>query len=137
MSRAERCLAWFLRIEAMMLMCALPAVVMPTEWMATIHAAVGLGELPRTPLVEYLTRSLSLVYAGWGPILIALSWDVKRHLPVLWVFSWMSLAFVPAIVILDVVAAMPLGWIVWEGVSVLVIATVGVMLVWRVAREGS
>jgi hypothetical protein len=135
MSRAERALAWLLRIEAFMLLWALPAALLPTEWMDTIGRSVGLAELPRAPLVEYLTRSLSLLYAGWAPVLLVLSSDLKRYLPLLWVYAWLSLAFTPAIVAIDVFAGMPVGWVVSEAVTVAGLAAAGFLLVWRVHRE--
>jgi hypothetical protein len=135
MTHAERNLVWFLRLEAIVLLCAFPFALLPTEHMATIHAYLGLGELPRTPLVEYLTRSLSLVYAGWGPILLVLSREVKRYLPVLWVFAWLSVAFVPTLLVLDVVSDMPLSWTLAEAVSVSVFAGLTLLFVWRLQNE--
>ena len=52
MGRAERALVWLMRAEAVVLLCALPAVVMPTGWMEAIHRGLGMGDLPRSPLVE-------------------------------------------------------------------------------------
>src|SRR6476469_2556630 len=69
MLRPEGYLAFMLRLEAVVLLCAIPPALMPTEWMASAHAWLGMGTMPRGPLVEYLTRSLSLLYASWVPIL--------------------------------------------------------------------
>ena len=135
MSRAERALAWLLRLEAFTLLFALPAALLPTAWMDAIGRSLGLEELPRAPLVEYLTRSLSLMYAGWAPVLWVLASDLKRYLPLLWVYSWMALAFAPAILTIDLVAGMPAGWVVGEAVTVTALAVAGLVLVWRVQRE--
>ena len=56
MSRTERLLRLLLRAEAVLLLCALPAAVMPTAWMDTVARAAGLAPVPRAPLVEYLPR---------------------------------------------------------------------------------
>ena len=137
MSSAERALVWLLRTEAVTLLCALPAVVMPTEWMASAHAWLGLGEMARSPLVEYLTRSISMLYAGWGPVLWVLSSDVRRYLPVLWVYSWLALAYGPALVVLDLFAGMPTWWVAGEGATVIALGTAGILLVWRTQKEQS
>ena len=64
--RAEKILAILLRITAGVLLLALAPVFFPQAWMAAINRAVGLGELPDTAIVGYLTRSLSAAYAFHG-----------------------------------------------------------------------
>src|SRR4051794_12836969 len=83
MNASERRLCWFLRITAVVLLPAAGAVVMPYAWMNAIHHALGLGTLPDAPLVAYLTRSLSALYAGLGVYCWILSGDVKRYRPLL------------------------------------------------------
>ena len=61
------------------MLTALGAVVMPFEWMNSIHRQVGLGELPHVPIVGYLTRSISGLYALHGALLLFLAGDVRRH----------------------------------------------------------
>jgi hypothetical protein len=111
----ERRLAWLLIAESIVLLCALPAVVMPSAWMATIHEWLGMGAMPTGPLVEYLTRSLSLVYALTAPVLLALAADVRRYLPLIRVVGWLHLAAAGALFALDVHFGMPLWWVVSEG----------------------
>lgn len=135
MSSAERGLVWLLRVEAVVLLAALPAVVMPTGWMQEIHGGLGMGELPRSPLVEYLTRSLSLLYATWGPVLFVLATDVRRHLPVIVVVSWVRLLFGLGLLLLDLWVGMPLVWKAAEGPIVVALSLLGLGLVWRVGRE--
>jgi hypothetical protein len=135
MSRAERSLVWLLRAEAFVLLWALPAAFLPTDWMDAIGQRLGLDPLPRAPLVEYLTRSLSLLYAGWGPVLLVLASDLRRYLPLVWVYSWMALAFGPALLVIDVLSGMPLGWVVGEAVTVNALGVVGILLLWKFQRE--
>lgn len=135
MSPAERALALLLRIEAAIVFCALPAIVMPTSWMAHVHESLGLGELPRAPIVEYLTRSISMLYVGWAPLLWVMASDPRRYLPLVWVFGWLSLAAGFTFLGLDIVIAMPPAWLVTEVGMVLGFAVTGLLLTWGVERE--
>lgn len=135
MSRAERFLVLLLRLEAAVLLCALPAVVMPTAWMAGIHQGLGMGTLPQGPLVEYLTRSLSLLYAAWAPVLFVLAGDLQRYLPLVKIVNAVRLVFGVALLLLDVRVGMPLVWTWSEGPIVIVLSVVGLLLVGAVQRE--
>lgn len=134
MSRAERALTLLLRIEGAIVFCALPAIVMPTAWMDQVHQMVGLGELPRGPIVEYLTRSISMLYFGWAPLLWVMAGDVRRYLPMIWVFGWLSLAGGIIFLVLDLAIAMPLAWIVIEVGMVIGFAVAELLLTWRVEK---
>ena len=81
--RQERILRILLRVAGGLPLTALLAVVMPTEWMDATHRWLGLGELPRAPIVEYLTRSLSLLYAVFGALWLYMSTDVRRYAPLI------------------------------------------------------
>lgn len=135
MSRAECVLAWIFRIEALVLLCALPAVVMPTGLMAEIHRALGMGEFPRAPLVEYLTRSLSLLYASWAPLLFLVANDLRRYLPIVWLLSWFRPGFGLAMVVLDLYVGLPMLWVAFEGPPLVAVSLVGLWLVWQIQRE--
>ena len=63
---SEKWLSLLLKINAVILMLAFPAVLLPTDWMARIHEQLALGDLPTTPLVGYLTRSVSGIYGLFG-----------------------------------------------------------------------
>ena len=135
MSRAERALALLMRAEAVMVLCAVPAVVMPTAWMDAIHRGLGMGELPRSPLVEYLTRSLSMMYAGWGPLLFVLAADLRRYLPLVTLVWWLTAVFGVALWMLDLAVGMPPAWTWTEGPFVVGVGVVGLLLVRQVGRE--
>ena len=117
MTSAERLLIWFLRGTAVMFLCAAPCVVMPTSWMRTISEWYGL-DLPDVPLVEYLTRSVSAVYATAGASYWFLSCDVRRYLPFLRFSVWVMIAFDITLIVLDVVIPMPILWTVGEVVAI-------------------
>ena len=57
---------------------ALVPVVMPWSWMAATHRWLGLGEMPTTPVVEYLARSLSAFYALVGALCLAMASDLRH-----------------------------------------------------------
>jgi hypothetical protein len=115
MAGRERGLAGLLIAEAAVLLCALPAVAMPSAWMATIHEWLGMGPMAAGPLVEYLTRSLSLLYGLTAPVLLALAADVRRYLPLIRVLGWVHVVGAGALFTLDVLCGMPLWWVVVEG----------------------
>jgi hypothetical protein len=132
MSPQERHLVWFLRASAVMLMAAAPAVIMPTGWMRTIGAWLGL-ELPETPLVEYLTRSVSALYAGLGAYGWFLSCDVRRYLSLLRFMIPLTALFDVTLIVLDVLIPMPIAWTVGEGVAIVGWTLMLWWLVWRVS----
>ncbi len=115
MTPAENMLAWFLRLTAVMLLCAAFAVIMPTAWMSAFNDRIGLAPLPEGPLVEYLTRSLSALYAGLGASYWFLSRDVRRYLPLLRFSVPVTLIFGGTLIAIDIVADMPIAWTACEG----------------------
>src|SRR5687767_4147070 len=79
----ERLLAFLLRVAAVVLLLALAAVFFPRSWMSAVHEVMGLGPLPEGPIVDYLARSASLLYAHLGALYWFVAPDVRRHLPVI------------------------------------------------------
>lgn len=96
-------------------MTAFVAVVLPVEWMATGHRWLGLGDLPRTPIVEYLARSVSALYGFHGILLWIVSGDPLRYRPIVWYVASMNVVFGLVMVVIDAVAGMPLWWTIGEG----------------------
>jgi hypothetical protein len=111
----ERILVILMRLTAAVELLALAAVVMPTAWMAAIHARLGLGEMPQGPLVEYLTRSISAMYAVNGVVLLVTSLDVRRYRPLVVAQAWLVMAFGAAMLAIDVTAGLPVYWVLGEG----------------------
>ena len=108
-------LVWLLRITAGAMLCALIFVFCPFEWMAAIHGRLGLGELPYTPLMSYLTRTLSAMYASMGAVLLFISFDVDRYRPLIRLVGVLAVAGGVGVAILDAAAGLPLFWTVSEG----------------------
>jgi hypothetical protein len=128
---AEKALVWLLRISAVVLLTALVPAVMPFAWMQDIHRSLGMGELPEGPIIGYLTRSLSAMYAMHGALLFFVSWDVRRFLPVVKCLAVLAVLFGIGMLVLDVMVGMPFCWVVGEGPFIVVLG--GVML-WLAGR---
>lgn len=128
---AARVLALLLRVIGGVMLLATLAVIMPTDWMDWTHAQIGLGKLPRGAIVEYLTRSLSGLYAVHGVVLLMLAADVRRYHGVIAGVGALHVAFGLATVWIDWFAGMPWWWTATEGGPV---AVVGGVIVWLARR---
>lgn len=116
-------LAWLLRLNALVLILALIPMLFPFSVMNTIHQWFGLGELPQAPITEYLTRSLSLVYALHGAVCLALAMDVKRYLPLIQLVAMFHFGFGLLILAIDLYAGLPWFWTIGEGPMITLFAT--------------
>lgn len=135
MSRSEKTLIVVLRLTGVLLMLALGATVMPFDWMAAIHRLLGLGELANTPMIGYLTRSLSALYATYGILLFYISCDVRRYLPLVRLLALVGIPFGAGMIVLDIAVGLPLSWTLGEGPAIIALAVVELWLVARVNRE--
>ena len=100
-------------------------VAAPEAWMRAIHAALGMGELPDAPVVGYLARSTSALYAILGGLFWTLSFDPRRYRSVLIYLGFVLTLFGGSLFIIDWMEGMPFVWRVWEGTAV---ATFGVIV---------
>lgn len=132
MNRYHTWLVVLLRVDAAVLLLALGAVVMPTGWMAAVHAWLGLGPFPEAVLTEYLTRSLSLFYASHGTLVLLLSFDVVRNRPLVTWLGWMNVVFGAAMLGLDLAVGLPWHWTAVEGPAV---AANGAAILWLNSRS--
>jgi len=122
MNRNEPILAWLLRFVGVIMLTALGAVVMPVQWMNAVHQWVGLGELPDVPIVGYLTRSVSALYALHGALLVFVASDVLRYLPLVRFLAVAGILFGILMSGIDFLVGMPLSWTVGEGPFVTVLS---------------
>jgi hypothetical protein len=129
--RSETILAVVLRLSGICLLTAIIPAVMPFSWMQEIHRQLGMGELPTEPIVGYLTRSLSGLYALHGALVLFLSLDVRRFLPVIKCFAGLGVVFGVGMVVLDAAVGMPLPWSICEGTSVVLLS---LFLLWLSRR---
>jgi len=126
-----RLLQIILRVGGAVVLMAVFAIFMPTRWMAATNDWLGLEGFPASPLVDYLTRSLSMMYALQGGLLILLSFDLRRYRPVLLYVSITTVVGGLLLTGIDLHAGLPLYWTLSEGPPV---ALLGLLLVWLVRR---
>ncbi len=97
------------------MIAAFPAMLLPTEWMDTTHRWLGLGDLPRVPIVEYLTRSVAALYGFHGVLLFVVSRDPVRHRAIVRYLGVMNVAAGPLLILIDLHAGLPMFWTLAEG----------------------
>ena len=132
----QRLLVWFLRFDALILTAAFAAVFLPTRFMVASHASLGLGELPQEPIVEYLTRSVAVMYATRGLFVWLASTDTEKYAALIRLIGATNILIGAFLLGIDLFAGMPLFWVLGEGPP---IAAVGALILWleRGARSNS
>jgi len=108
-------LVWLLRVTGIVMACALAFVFCPFEWMAAVHRRIGMGELAYAPLLSYLTRSLSALYAIVGSILLCVSFDPDRYRPLIVLLGATAIAGGIGVTVLDAAVRLPWFWTAGEG----------------------
>jgi len=108
-------LGWVLRVTGVTMLFALVFVFCPFGWMEAIHGRVGMGELGYTPLLSYLIRTLSAMYASMGALALFVSRDVERYGPVIRLLAWIAILGGAGVTALDAVLGLPLFWTATEG----------------------
>jgi hypothetical protein len=132
---AQWTLIWVLRVTGAAMLGGLIFVFYPFEGMAAIHERLGLGELAYTPLLSYLTRTLSALYAIIGAILLFISLDVKRYLPLIRFFGLLAILGGAGVTILDAVLRLPLFWTLAEGPLTVALGLALLILTHMIRRE--
>lgn len=115
-------LKWLLRAHAVMLLLAIVPIFFPYSAMNAIHEMLGLGELPFTPITEYLTRSLSLVYALHGAVCLVITFDMKKYLPLMKTIAGFHFLFGLFSTGIDLHSKLPTYWIIGEGPMISIFA---------------
>ncbi|MBN1816356.1 MAG: hypothetical protein JW828_03290 [Sedimentisphaerales bacterium] len=112
---ARTMLVLLIRMTAVAMLCGLVFVFCPFEWMAEIHSRIGMGTLEYTPLLSYLTRSLSAMYAIVGASLMLVSFNIERYRPFLTLFGWIAILGGIGVTYLDAILKLPAFWTWMEG----------------------
>jgi hypothetical protein len=133
-ARAERALVLFLRFEAAILLLATAGAFLPTAWMRAAWDVTGLGPFPAGPLTEYLTRSLSALYALGGLFHLYVSFDPRRYLPLIVFVAVIKSVFGAGMIVLDLWAGLPWYWAAAEGPGIVAFGAVQYLLARRVSR---
>lgn len=104
-----------LRLAGCVMVMAFPAMLLPVDWMADTHRWLGLGEFPRTPVVDYLTRSIAALYGFHGALLLLISRDPVHYATVVRYVGVMNIVFAAMVIAIDLHAGMPGYWTWLEG----------------------
>jgi hypothetical protein len=129
-ARSATLLRWLLVLNGALTLLALPAVFLPTAWMDAFHRNLGLGPLPEGPIVQYLARSISALYAAFGSLTLILATDLARFAPLITWWGITALIFGAILLGVDLTAPMPSHW-TWGEVPYLVLTGLLVLLLQR------
>lgn len=124
-------LVLILRILGGVDLLALLAVFLPLGWMARTHAWLGMGELPPAPIVGYLTRSASALYALHGAIILFLSFDPRRYARLITFLAVAALFHGAVMLGIDLAAEMPVFWTLLEGPAFAATGAIVLLIQWR------
>jgi hypothetical protein len=114
-SIASRRLALVLRGLGLLDLVALVVVVAPERWIDLAHHWAGLGAVPREPIVGYLARSASALYALHGALVVFISFDVSRYEKLIRFMAWAAVVHGAVILGIDFAQPMPAFWRYGEG----------------------
>jgi hypothetical protein len=89
---------------------AITVAVLPWSMIEQAHWLVGTGELPREPTVEYLVRSVSILHAMFGALLVLLSRDVARYADLIRGLGKLACSAGILLLVIDLQSAVPLWW---------------------------
>jgi len=93
--------------------------------MAAMHRWLRLGEFPASPLVDYLTRSISFLYGFHGGLLLVVANDIRRYRGIVVYLVVMGFAFGASMIAVDLHAAMPPRWTLGEGPAIIITSVIG------------
>lgn len=128
-------LVTLLRLGGVVTVMAFAAVFLPVEWMAATHEWLGLGEFPRSAIVDYLTRSIALLYGFHGVLLFLVSTDPVRYRPIAQFIGIMNILMGMLMVLIDLYAGMPALWTLAEGPPIAVFGAIILFLVRGVPQQ--
>lgn len=111
----RRILVGLLRLGGGSTVIAFLAALLPVDWMAAIHERIGLGEFPRTAIVDYLARSVAVFYGFHGALLLFAASNPVRHRSVVRFLGVMNVTFGVLLLAIDLHAGMPMLWTAAEG----------------------
>ena len=128
----RRLQSWLLRTLGAIELLAFVAVVMPRSWMEASHEWLGMGEMPRGPLVMFMIRQASYAYGMHGVGLWILASDVERFRPLVTLNGVSFLLAAPIFLLIDLTAGMPWFWTASDAVG---LAFLGAAILWLNRRE--
>src|ERR1041384_6917192 len=106
----QRILVIFLQLFGGVTVLAFLAMLLPVDWMAAAHRWLGLGEFPRAPIVDYLTRSVSSLYGFHGVLVLLVARDPGRYRSIIVYLGWMYIIAGVFAIVIDLYAPLPWYW---------------------------
>jgi len=137
MTVAERLLKLILRLTGAALVLATPFVFLPRACHGSAHEWLGFGPYPAGPIIDYLARSASAMYALSGVFCWLVSFDVRRYAAMIVFLGAASVAFGTLMLVVDLQLGLPWWWTVGEGPSAIVLGIVLIVLPMQVGRSAS
>lgn len=134
MGKNQTTLVVVLRILGVVDLLALLAVFLPLAWMARAHQWLGLGELPREPIVGYLTRSASALYALHGAMIVFISFDIRRYARLITFLAVVALFHGAVMLGIDLWVGMPVWWTLLEGPAFAGMGALVLLIQWKEGR---
>lgn len=119
------------RLQGFILTAAAFPALMPTDWMDFLHSQLNIGPFPWAPIVEYLTRSVSTLYAVHGILLVFISFDLERYRPLLGVLILLHGMLGLVMLGIDCWAMMPWWWTLSEGPPITIFALLLGVIYWK------
>lgn len=113
--QATQRLVWWLRIIGTVDLLAFAALVQPAACLQQAHHGLGMGTFPDAIVAVYLVRTASMLYGLCGLLLLFLSSDVRRYLPVIQFIAICGMAAGVVLVAIGFSAGLPTWWILLEG----------------------
>jgi len=108
---------------------------MPLHWMDVGHKSLGLGPMPQAPIVGYLARSASALYALHGAMVFFMSFDVERYERLIQFMALAAIIHGAVMLGIDFGEGLPAPWRYGEGPA---FAATGLAVLWllrKVQRE--
>ena len=108
-----------LRVMGTVTVTAFLTMVLPTNWQAAVHEWLGLGPFPRSPVFEYLARSIAGLYGFHGVLLLVVSSDPVRYRAIVDYIGIVNVTFGLMLIGIDLSAGMPWWWTAFEGPAII------------------
>lgn len=132
---SRRILAVLLYVMGGLAALAVVPMVMPTRWMVATNDWLGLGPFPHAPLTQYLTRSLSALYALVGGLVLYVAYHLDRYLELVGVMGWLTVLLGLFLTGLDFAIGMPAAWSWGEGPPTVLVGLAFVWLAGQARRQ--
>lgn len=133
MNRYARLVRLLLRAVALAEMCAVIGIFIPWSVMAASHQWLGMGAFPNQPVVAYLARTLSGLYAIHGIFVWIAAGEPRRYSALIWAIILTGIPFGLLATAAGILAGFPLWWSAAEGPSLVLLC---VALAWMHAKSG-